>query len=270
MESILKPAKKLIEILNRSNKSGIIDLSSLDFSYPVMILPLASLASEDNIKYKLPNRAGCAGYLQYFNFPNGFKEYVSSQNYIPIYKFAASKANKKMIADKSEILKNFIDICLDKIGSPKGSVDALNISIDEIISNIEDHSEAKFGWINAQYYPNKKYLDICIVDRGITILGKYREVGKDFGNDSDALKCALLGESSKPEKIRGSGLPTFTNMVTQGFKGEMMIISGKAIAYANETDNPVVQKLSVIWDGTIVAFRIPKNLKSIDYASYID
>jgi anti-sigma regulatory factor (Ser/Thr protein kinase) len=193
-----------------------------------------------------------------------------SPKYIPIYKFSASKADERTITDKSDILNNLIDICLKKIGSPHGSIDALNISVSEIISNIEDHSDAKYGWINAQYYPNKKYLDICIVDQGITINGKYKKVDKGYENDREALKCALQGESAKPEKIRGSGLPTFTNMVTQGFKGEMVIISGEAIVYASAKETPLVRKLSVRWDGTIVAFRIPVNSQPIDYALYID
>lgn len=268
MESILRPTKKLIEALRKPDEK--IDLSLVDFSFPIMILPLSALISENSLEYTLPKNKNCADYLKYFNFPEGFSEFISSSKYIPIYKFSASKADEKSITDKSNILKNLIGICLEKLGSPNGSVNALNISVDEIISNIEDHSEAEYGWINAQYYPSKEYLDICIVDRGITINGKYQKVGKNFGDDREALKCALLGESAKPEKIRGSGLPTFTSMITQGFKGEMVIISGNAIVYANEKSDPVVQKLSVRWDGTIVALRIPKNSKSIDYTLHID
>ena len=268
METLLKPTKKLIETLKKSNNQ--IDLSLVDFSFPIMILPLAALISEKSLSHTLPKNQQCADYLKYFNFPNGFTEFVSSTKYIPIYKFSASKADAKSISDKSEILKNLISICLEKLGTPKGSVDALNISVDEIISNIEDHSEAKYGWINAQYYPTKEYLDICILDRGITINGKYKKVGKDFGDDREALKCALYGESAKPEKLRGSGLRTFTKMVTQGFKGEMIIISGDAIVYANEKSDSLIQKLSLRWDGTIVALRIPKNSKPINYALYID
>lgn len=267
METILKPTKDLIKILKTMD--GKIDLSSVCFTYPIMILPLAALVSEQSLDCIPPKDQACANYLKYFNFPDGFTEFISSQKFIPIYKFSASKNDEKSITDKSNILKNLLGICLRKIGSPSGSANALNISVDEIISNIEDHSDAKYGWINAQYYPNKKYLDICIVDRGITINGKYKKVGKSYENDSEALKCALLGESAKKEKIRGSGLPTFTNMVTQGFKGEMIIISGEAIVYANEKRNPVVQKLSVRWKGTVVAFRIPVNSQPIDYTLYI-
>ena len=228
------------------------------------------MISKKSISYTPPSNSECSGYLKNFNFPNGLTEFKPSQKFIPIYKFSAAKADEKSTSDKSNILKNLLDICLIKLGSPDGLINALGLAIDEIISNIEDHSGAKFGWINAQYYPNLKYLDMCIVDTGITINGKYKKVGMIFENDSDALKKALEGESSKPEKIRGSGLPTFTKMITKGLEGEMVIISGNAIVYANKNSDPIVQKLSVRWGGTIVALRIPKNNAAVDYTEFIE
>ncbi|TSC93346.1 MAG: hypothetical protein CEN89_129 [Candidatus Berkelbacteria bacterium Licking1014_7] len=269
MESIIKPTKRLIGLLKNTN--DLVDLSNFHFIYPIELLPMASLISEKSLEYIKPVDKNCQGYMKYFDFPNGLTRFSpKSHRFIQIYKFSASKADKRSLLDKSEILKNLIEICLSNIGSPRGAVSALNLAVDEIISNVEDHSEAKYGWINTQYYPKKDFLDMCILDRGITIAGKYKKVGKGFGSDLEALKNALEGESSKPEKIRGSGLPTFTNLITQAFDGEMIIISGNAIVYANKKSGPIVNKISVKWDGTIVAFRIPKNLESIDYTQYID
>lgn len=269
MGSIIKPTKNLIKLLKSAKET--VDLSTERFLCPIELLPLAALISEKSLKFIGPASSECAGYMEFFNFPNGLMRFsAGSRKFIPIYKFSASKADRKSLEDKSGILKNLIGICLHKIESPKGAINALNIAIDEIISNVEDHSGAKYGWINAQYYPNKKFLDVCILDRGITITGRYRAVGKVFKSDLDALKNALEGYSSKPERVRGSGLPTFIKMITQGFEGEIIAISGSAIAYASKRQEPVVQKLSVRWDGTIIAFRIPKNLKPIDYSLYID
>lgn len=268
MESMIKPTKDLIRFLKITDNT--VDLSSMDFLYPIQILPLAAMISERSLKYVPPSNQDCTTYLRRFNFPDGLTEFIASEKFIPIYKFSASKTNTQSSEDKSGILDNLLKICLMKLGSPRGLVNALSLAIDEIISNIEDHSAAKYGWINAQYYPTKKYLDMCIVDTGITIKGKYDRVGMLFENDLEALKKALEGESSKPEKIRGSGLPTFTKMITRGLQGEMVIISGSAIVYADKNHDPIIQKLSVRWDGTIVALRIPKNLASIDYTDYIE
>jgi hypothetical protein len=59
-------------------------------------------------------------------------------------------------------------------------------------------------------------------------------------------------------------------MITKGLQGEIIIISGGAIVYANKDSDPVVQKLTVRWNGTIVALRIPKDSSSIDYTKFID
>jgi anti-sigma regulatory factor (Ser/Thr protein kinase) len=268
MESIIKPTKDLIRFLKITDNT--VDLSSMNFLYPIQILPLAAMISGKSLKFINPSNQDCTTYLKRFNFPDGLTEFITSEKFIPIYKFSASKTNTRSSEDKSGILDNLLKICLAKLGSPEGLVNALSLAIDEIISNIEDHSGAKFGWINAQYYPTKKYLDMCIVDTGITIKGKYDKVGMLFENDMEALKKALEGESSKPEKVRGSGLPTFTKIIAKGLQGEMVIISGNAIVYASKEHNPIVQKLSVRWNGTIVALRIPKNLAPIDYADYIE
>lgn len=270
MESILGPTKNLIGILKNERK--IIDLSDVNFWQPIITLPLASLISEEKHEYIKPKKEKCVGYLDYFNFPEGNTRFETlSSKYIPIYKFSASKNDAKTLLDKSEIIDNLMKICVQKIGSPKGAINALSLAVEEIIDNIEDHSEAKYGWINAQYYPTKGYLDMCILDRGITLLGNYQKNGISISNDSEALKNALEGLSTKLlEKLRGSGLRTFTSMIREAFKGEMIMISGSAIAYANKTNNPVVRRISVNWPGTIVAIRIPERLEPVDYAKYIE
>lgn len=270
MESLLSPAENLIKILK--NEGNIIDLSSVDFCQPIITLPLASLISEEKLEYIKPKSEKCLGYLDYFNFPNGYTEYKNpSSKYIPIYKFSVSKGNEKTLHDKSGIIENLMKICVQKIGSPRGAINGLSLATEEIIDNIEEHSEAKYGWINAQYYPTKRYLDMCILDRGITLLENYQKNGISTSDDTEALKNALEGLSTKiTEKMRGSGLRTFTSMIREAFEGEMIMISGSAIAFASKTQDPVVQKISVNWPGTIVAIRIPERSEPVDYAKYIE
>jgi len=269
MESLINPTKQLIAFLKDAH--GVVDLSAMRFLHPIQLLPMAAIIIEESLKYKMPASSNCAGYLNHFNFPNGYTQFKSvSSNYIPIYKFQGVNGTKTEMCNKSDVLKNLMKIMLRDIGSPEGAINALELVVDEIVSNVGEHSGARYGWINAQYYPKKKYLDVCILDRGKTITGKYKEVGKIFSNDRDSLKSALEGESSKPEKIRGSGLPTFVKMITKGFAGEMVVISGNAIAFASKRKNPLVQSITTRWGGTIVAFRIPNTQKPIDYTLYIE
>lgn len=270
MESLLSPAKNLIKILK--NEGNIIDLSEINFWQPIITLPLASFISEAKLEFIKPKNEKCLGYLDYFNFPNGYTKYEnSSSKYIPIYKFSASKNDAKTLRDKSGIIENLMKICVQKIGSPHGAINGLSLAVEEIIDNIEEHSKAKYGWINAQYYPTKRYLDMCILDRGVTLLENYQKNGISMSDDTEALKNALEGLSTKIiEKMRGSGLRTFTSMIREAFEGEMIMISGPAIAYASKKQEPIVQKISVNWPGIIVAIRIPERSEPVDYAKYIE
>lgn len=270
MESLLTPTRNLIKILK--NQERIVDLSEVKFSQPIITLPLAAFISEEGLKFTEPADDKCLGYLKHFNFPEGLTEFKElSTQYIPIYKFSASKKDQKSLIDKSGIIGNLIKICTKKIGSPHGAINALSLAIEEIIDNIEEHSGATYGWINAQYYPTKEYLDICVLDRGITIYGNYEKHGISINDDLEALKNALEGLSTKQvDTVRGSGLRTFTNITRKGFGGEMVIISGQAIAHADAKKTPVVQKTSIDWQGTIVAIRIPRRSRTIDYTLYIE
>lgn len=269
MDSLLVPTKKLIQILKTQKE--IIDLSAIKFTQPIITLPIASIISEEELKFLKPTDEKCLGYLKHFNFPDGLTRFEKlSPGYIPIYKFSASKKDARSLIDKSEIIENLIKICTEKIGSPKGAINALGLAVDEIIDNIEEHSGTQYGWINAQYYPTKKYLDMCILDRGITILGNYQKHGISISDDLEAIKNALEGLSTRPEMIRGSGFRTFTNIIREGFGGEMVVISGQAIAYANKQNLPLVQNLSMDWQGTIIAIRISKRTEPIDYTQYIE
>jgi hypothetical protein len=269
MESLIKPTVNLVNFLKKADSS--IDLSESRFLFPIELLPIAALISEKSLKYVKPEEVKCREYLDYFNFPNGLTKFEPlSSSYIPIYKFSTPKSDLKSLQDKSNILQSIIGICLSKIGTRPGAIDVLNYIVYEIIDNIEEHSEAKYGWINAQYYPKKQYLDLCILDRGITVLGKYRKSGKVIPDDLSALKNALQGVSTKPERIRGTGIRTFVNMICGAFGGEIEIISGNAIAFASKNNEPRIEKLSIRWEGTIIAVRIPKGSASMNYQNYIE
>lgn len=231
MKLLTIPAKNLIK--NLKNIEDVVDLSALKWMYPLEILPISALISDKKLEYILPKNEECRNYLKYFHFPNGLQIYRRSDNYIPIYNFTASSKTKSSIEIKSKILDSLISLFVQKIGSPKGALNALSLAIEESISNIEDHSGSEKGWIHAQFYQKKNFLDICILDTGRTFRENYIHHHKAVGSDTEALSRAIKGVSTKIEEIRGSGLPTFVNLARKAFKGEFVIISGKALAYGS-------------------------------------
>lgn len=82
------------------------------------------------------------------------------------------------------------------------------ILLAELVTNIFEHSKKDTGFIFGQFYPNKNYLDICIVDFGRGFATAYKEEKGLNLSDSDAISEAMRGNSVKPEKERGYGIWT--------------------------------------------------------------
>lgn len=105
--------------------------------------------------------------------------------------------------------------------------EAINYLLSELIDNITEHSDSAYGYIFAQYYPKNRYIDICIADEGITILGSYVKNGNvGIVTDVDALKNASIGISTKnlPDaENRGYGIVTSKKMLAEGLKGQFFL-----------------------------------------------
>src|SRR5574344_3058492 len=98
------------------------------------------------------------------------------------------------------------------------------------VDNITQHSESGCRYIFAQEHPKKHFVDICIADNGITLLGSYKKNGDfDIATDIEAMQAANRGISTKnlPEaETRGYGIITSKRMLTEGLDGNFIMISG--------------------------------------------
>ena len=205
---------------------------------------------------------------------DGFSKYMESysgKTYIPIINFPASEAQNDIKGDILSVVENILIKQLGVKGEMRG---ALSYMLSETIDNITEHSFCDRGYIFAQYYPSRKYIDICIADNGITLLGSYLKAKKEgITNDLEAIKNAGTGVSTKnlPDaENRGYGITTCKKMLAKGLKGTYFLFSGQAFHTMKEEESSYVGLPdNVKWDGTIVALRIPysenKDFKYLDY-----
>ena len=104
--------------------------------------------------------------------------------------------------------------------------------IEETLDNITEHSNSDRGFIFAQSYPTKGYLDLCIADRGVSLLGSYQRIqGNEISTDLEAIEAANRGLSSKnlPDaENRGYGIYTSKRMLTEGLGGQYLLLSGSS------------------------------------------
>lgn len=147
--------------------------------------------------------------------------------------------------------------------------------ISETIDNITEHSDSDRGFICAQAYPSKGYLDICIADRGVTLLGSYQKlVDNEIESDIEAIKAANRGLSSKnlPDaENRGYGIYTSKKMLINGLGGQYMMMSGGAVYMkSRDVDGFFTLPRDLRWNGTVVALRIPYQAPQFNYINYIE
>lgn len=198
-------------------------------------------------------------------------ERYASRTYIPIIDFAAGR-NTDAKEAVSSIVENLI---IRQLNIQANVANGLKYMIDETLDNITEHSESDRGYIFAQAYPQKGFLDVCIADRGITLLGSYQKLpNNEIANDSEAIKAANRGYSSKnlPEaENRGFGIKTSKQMLINGLGGQYLMISGGSLYVKSPNmDSFFAMPPDLRWNGTIVALRIPYTAPTFNYIDYIE
>ncbi len=198
-------------------------------------------------------------------------ENYASKTYLPIIDFAVDR-NSDAKEAVSSIVENML---IRQLNIQSNVANGLKYMVDETLDNITEHSESDRGYIFAQAYPRKGYLDICIADRGVTLLGSYMSLlDNEIATDLEAIKAANRGLSSKnlPDaENRGFGIKTSKQMLIEGLGGQYLMMSGSCIYIkSSKYDSFYTMPDGIRWNGTIVALRIPYNSPTFNYINYIE
>ncbi|TAF74031.1 MAG: hypothetical protein EAZ53_10570 [Bacteroidetes bacterium] len=258
--------EKQVKLIEEAQQEVSIDFSTLNFIPPFVSVFLSAYLSEKKNITIIENSNNPYHKSVYFphslelsydlNWKKTLNSY-SSKTYLPLIKF---KNKKTEFEDKfkDEIIAqcNSIFGLITKI--PANYLSGLKYMISEIIDNIE-HSKSENSWISYQYYPSKKYIDICIADAGCGLLASYKNYNgnRDFSKiktDSDAIEAVILGNTTKvgQEKERGFGIYTSRQMIIDGLKGTFLMLSGNSLLRNND-----IVETNVFFKGTLVHLRIP-------------
>lgn len=166
----------------------------------------------------------------------------------------------QLTALKPLYIEDLIFLIDSKMKLSKGVKDSLKMSIQEILTNVFDHSKSNAGcFVCAQYYPLKMTIRLCITDFGVGILSTLK---KKYGitNDIDAIKLSVKeGVTSRPQSA-GFGLTNIRNFLKVN-EGTLTIISGKGKVnfYSNNVESFNISKG---FEGTIVNLKINANKES--------
>jgi anti-sigma regulatory factor (Ser/Thr protein kinase) len=207
-----------------------------------------------------------------FNAFHNLLDKCSFKTYIPIISFPT---DKEYTRERNDMLSAVESLLSHQAKLQPNITTGLKYLIEENVDNIVEHSDSKRGYIFSQSYPAKNYLDICIADNGITLLGSYLKMEENkFIDHLSAMKAANSGISTKnlPDaENRGYGIRTSKNMLVNGLSGNFVMLSGNAL-YLSSRGIDQFSALPEIatWHGTIVAMRIPYMNRSFNYINFVE
>ena len=273
-----------IELINQINaitddKTVRMDFADVGFVAPLYVLPLVVFLNGCNRNVEIVN---IGGYLENIGFEQGLSpdkmrkseflavmEKYSKRDYIPII------WAKTVSDEKDTILSTVESIIIRQSGIAKNVAAGIKYMLGECVDNIIEHANSERGYIVAQSYPDKGYIDICIADNGMTLLGSYRTLAdNEIESDLEAIQAANRGISTKNlpnAENRGYGIITSKKMLVEGLDGSFIMMSGNALHLYNAQNKKFIETPADIrWNGTIVALRIPYVNREFMYINFVE
>lgn len=268
-------------IQETEDKEILLDLSKVTATSPAFSLPLSVFlaSSEKTLGFQLSKEMENvyfsegiqAGKMRLSSFRAQMQAYTS-MDYLPIVVFPTSHAEEDLKDSIQSIVEN---VLIEQIDNTRNVASGLRYVIGECVDNITQHAKSEWGYIAAATNKEKRYIDICIADQGITLLGSYKENNDmDIITDMEALKAANRGISTKNlpnAENRGYGIITSKKMLTDGLGGLFIMMSGSAMLIKSENLNEYVElPENLSCKGTIVICHMPFDNKDFNYINYVE
>jgi hypothetical protein len=279
----IKLAAQLANLPKASNYR--LDFSSLKFVEPFGMLHFSAQLrrfrqSNSDSRFKAENYqhldyAAHMGFFQSFGLNHGKEpgEAFGSQQYAPITRLDLKELTKEAF-DQYEDVRETIERISMKLagvlvrGDTGPLYDTLSYSLREIFRNVHEHSGADSLWYAAQYWPEKGWVELSILDEGVGVIRTLsRNPHLKIDSDYDALQLALLPgvsglafkggqkQGKDPWANSGYGLFMTSQLCLRG--GAFTIISGSG---GMLLQNHEQSKLDCTFKGTAIRlqFHVPE------------
>ena len=199
-------------------------------------------------------------------------ERYSEVDSLPAIEFPSTADKADAFASVISLLENII---IKQAGIKTNVAIGLKYMIDECTDNILEHSRSEFGYISSSIDKKNGILEVCIADKGITVLGSYRaNSDADISSDLEALQAANRGISTKNRpnaENRGYGLMTTKKMAVSGLGGAFAMISGSTIFVYDKNGRKFIDSSNSLHiPGTIITIQVPYSKPDFNYINYIE
>lgn len=257
-----------LQIINQLDKQKdqrevVLDMSELEWALPLSTLLLSNKITDlkkegTNITVKPPLNTNVKNYLKTIGFPLG--KGMGGTTYSPIYHFGENANAAANVA---------FDI-IDRQFPKSDKLEITKYMVGELAANVEDHSEFTHATVASQYYFKKKFVDMGMIDNGITIPALFRKKNIPFETDAEAIDKAIHGVSTKTDDGRGRGLTFVKRVVNEGLKGQLLMISRNG-AVVHDGENRKLYKLAKLkLRGTVVYSRFEMPKTKIKWGDYVE
>lgn len=292
ISSLLEDYKKYLAMPKNLDRLYLSDVSLA----PASLLPSLHFAEFNSINLVIPRDINARNHLRRILCLSG-EELL--HNEFPFLRFSIED-NEESKADILGLLDHLIwRLLFDKEEEYEqyGGVNTFRYVLGEILSNVDQNSEANLVYTFGEIYSKRKFIDIGILDNGITIPGKYEKSRPEFAdkdvnpyefeNDCEALYKAINGISTKEGFKRamegissyediylndwiGYGLNTSINLITEGLSGSFLIASRGGICHLTKKEKKFIKaEEDNILNGTLVCIRFKRAKLKKDFMDYI-
>ena len=276
----LKIISRIDDAFDKREKISL-DLSGVKWVLPCTVILISGklreiLCKGADVSYIPPKNLKVKEWLSDIGFPLGKTK--DGSTFISIKHFANNLSNPNQVNEEANSMLKKIET---KIPNSFGG--SILYILGELADNIDQHSNFTHASLMAQYFPQKEYLDIAVLDNGISIPFNFEKNNISFKKDSEAIKKALSGEATtkKDEKMRAFGLKSCKDISIKGFllkinpdpriKGELHVVSRKGIAILKSSGEENFYDFgNVSLDGTFLYFRLPTPKNKIDIYYYLE
>lgn len=270
IEESLKIISEINKAFEKREKIEL-DLSEVKWALPCSIILISGKLTEilskgAEVSYNPPKNPKVKEWLSNIGFPFGNTN--DGETFVSIKHFPSNSDNKNQVNEESNLLLKKME---DKI--PKNFGDSIKYILGELADNMDEHSNFTFASLMSQYYPKKEYLDIAVLDNGITIPLNFEKNNIPFDKDSEAIRKALFGEvtTKKDEKMRGFGLKSCKDISLKEIKGELHIVSRKGVITIKYDEEPQLFDFrDTSLNGTFLYFRLPTPKNKVNIYPYLE
>lgn len=205
--------------------NSVVQLSRVEWVCPISFLPIVAYANHMNISVDYSGHSeDISTYLNAIGFPNGVTEFTRMRkNLLPITRVRCS--------DRNDILTLYEDRILSQLpqAQRREALGGLKYLTSELEANVREHAHVDGYWVFAQYWRRSGMCEIGICDTGIGYKQSYVGTPYEVTRHIDAIENALGGKSSKLPRERGAGIPTIARILAEGYRGELIIMSGDSL-----------------------------------------